>query len=121
MELAIALAVGAIIGSIITGIAKTSVDDIPCHHWDYDFKVGKLAGLETRVYILEKENERLNYIYQSMTAKERCFKEHFAAHCHYCGKNFYSKDMQGQEVADRLKSITLSAEEIAKKLDIKII
>lgn len=109
MELAIALAVGAIIGSIITGKVKTSVGDIPCHHWDYDFKVGKLAGLETRVYILEKENERLNYIYQSMTAKENC------------GKNFYSKDMQGQEVADRLKSITLSAEEIAKKLDIKII
>jgi len=120
MSIAIALLVGVLVGGILVGISKTSVDDIPCQHWDYAFKVDKLAELETRVYILGKENERLNYIYQSMTAKERCFKEHFAAHCHYCGKNFYSKDMEGQEVADKLKSITLSAEEIAKKLDIKI-
>ena len=121
MELAIALAVGAIIGSIITGIAKTSINDIPCGHWDYELKSGKLSALETRLYVLERENERLSFIYRSMEDKKRCFHEQYVAHCNWCHKTFYSKDMKDQEVADKLKSITISAEEIAKKLDIKII
>jgi hypothetical protein len=109
---------GLLIGVIIGGIVGNH--EPYCHHWDYDMKSGKVAGLETRVFQLERENERLNYVFNSYEMKKRMFEERYAAHCYSCNKNFYSSTPKEQEVADLLKKITLSSEEIAKKLDMKI-
>ena len=84
-------------------------------------KAKKIPQMEMRIFQLERDNEQLNCIYRSMEAKKRHFEEEYMAHCHYCAKNFYSKTPDEQKVADLLKSITLSSEEIAKKLDIRIV
>ena len=77
--------------------------------------------LETRVAILEMENKRLNYLYESLTRDKQLFHDYMASHCSICNKTFYAKSHKEQEVADMLKNITLTSEEIAKKLDIKIL
>jgi hypothetical protein len=113
-SIAIGLLIGVIVGDVIGSHAPY------CQHWDYDMKSSKVAGLETRVFQLERENERLNYVFNSYEMKKRMFEEHYAAHCYSCNKTFYSATPKGQEVADLLKNISLTSEEIAKKLDIKI-
>ncbi len=112
--------IGLVVMGAILGYAFRGQPDNYCPHWDYDIKAGKLSNLETRVFILEKDNERLNYIINSHGGMVRMFEENYYAHCYRCDKTFWSKDEKGQKVADELKKITLSTEEIARKLDIKI-
>lgn len=116
----IAVAVGGIAFIIGLVAGGSSCQPVISPYWDYDIKSGKLAALETRVFILESENKRLNYLYESLTRDKRMFHEYMAAHCSSCGRNFYAKSLKEQEVADMLKKITLTSEEIAAKLDIKI-
>ena len=113
----------AIIGLVVMGFILGRVfssSHCPCEDWDYDIKAGKLAGLETRVFMLEKENERLNYIVNSHGGFKRMFEEQYAAHCRWCQKSFYARDMKNEEVSSLLNKITLSSEEIAKKLGLEI-
>jgi hypothetical protein len=90
--------------------------------WEFDNY--KVSHPETRITMLEMENKRLNYIIENFNRDKRCFEEQYHAHCVWCGQNFYSKfyakTPDEQKVADLLKSISSSSEEIAKKLDIKI-
>lgn len=50
------LVAGGLIGAIIGAFFS---DLCPCCHWDYDIKSGKLASLETQLFLLEQENRRL--------------------------------------------------------------
>ncbi len=113
----------AIIGLIAMGVILGYNFRTPkncCSHWDYEIKSSKLSSLETRVFILEKDNERLNYITNRHGGLERMFKEQMYAHCYRCEKTFWAKDQKDQDVADKLKSISLTSEEIAKKLGFDI-
>lgn len=113
--------VGLLIGVITGAMIESNNPFNSCPlHWDYNIKSGKVAGLEMRIFQLERENERLNSIFNSYEMNKRLFHERYAAHCYSCNKNFYSSTPKGQEVADMLKNITLTSEEIAEKLGIKI-
>lgn len=105
---------GAILGFCLRG--KESCVE----HWDYDIKASRVSSLETRIYILESENQRLNHIFNNWQMKKRCFEEEYFAHCHRCNRNFYSKTPDTQKVADMLKTISLTTDNLAEKLDIKI-
>ena len=115
-----AIIIGTAFVAFIVGYSFGRPKPFDCCHWDYDIKCGKVSDLETRVFKLESENSRLNFIVNNFDREKRYFQEIYAAHCYKCNRNFYSKDMKGQEVADMLKNITLTSEEIAKKLDIEI-
>ena len=113
----------AIVGLVVMGFILGFVcrsPEINCSHWDYENKSMKVADLEMRVFNLERENDRLNHIYRSMEMKKRCFEEYYAAHCHTCSKTFYSREYKDKEVAEMLNRITLTSEEIAKKLGFDI-
>jgi len=111
--------IGLLAGMMLGGMISSSPSiDIPCA-WDLDKSV-KLSNLEMKVFTLERENERLNYIFRSHEMKKRYFEEEYYAHCNYCAKKFYSKTPKSQEIADLLKKNVLNVEELAKKLDIEI-
>lgn len=120
------IAVSAIVGIVSFSIGIFCGKSSPCHHEIYcdlyDIRLGKLGSLETKVYMLESENKRLNYLYENLIRDKRMFQETYAAHCITCNKNFYSKDEKGQDVADLLKTLDTSkgVKELAKKLDIEI-
>lgn len=114
----------AIIGLVVMGFILGKLSLHPCDscpHWDYDIKSGKLSSLETRVFMLEKENERLNYIIDSHGGLKRMFEEEYFAHCRLCEKIFYSRDFKNKEISNLLNNITLSSKEIAKKLEMEVI
>ncbi len=112
--------IGLVAMGFILGFVSRNTDKTCGMHWDYDVKSSKIADLELRVFILERENERSNFLFKSMEAKKRCFEEHYAAHCQWCSKTFYSRDFKDKDVAELLSKITLSSEEIAKKLGFDI-
>ena len=118
------IAISSIVGIVSFAIGVFSGKGSPCHHEIYcdmyDTRLGKLGSLETKVYMLESENKRLNYLYENMTRDKRMFHEYMMSHCSYCNKNFYAKSPKEQDVADMLKKITLTSKEIAEKLEIKI-
>lgn len=103
----------------ITGKGTDSHSDWRCPNLDYE-KERKYSALETRVFVLEKENERFNYIIKRHDLLKRNFEENYYAHCKWCEKNFYAKIPQEQCITDLLKQNMLNVEELAKKLDIKI-
>lgn len=109
------LVMGVFLGYVFKSSSKSCYE-----HWDYDIKSEKLSSLETKVFILEKDNERLNYILNLHGGLVRMFRENYYAHCYKCEKTFWAKGQKDQEVADKLKSITLTSEEIAKKLGFEI-
>ena len=112
------IAISAIVGAIFFVLGLISGKCSPCNS-GADL-LGKLSSLETKVYVLEQENKRLNYVYENMSRGKRMFHEYMMSHCSICHKDFYAKAPKEQDVADMLKSITLTSEEIAKKLDIRI-
>ena len=83
-------------------------------------KVGSLDRLESKVYMLESENRRLNHLWESLI-RDRSLSSIMANYtkCE-CDRSFIAKSQKEQEVADMLKNITLTSEEIAKKLGMKI-
>lgn len=118
------IAISAVVGAVAFGLGIVCGKGSPCDHMLYDFqetRLGKLSSLETKVFHLESENRRLQFLYESLTRDKRMFNEYMMAHCGKCEGKFYAQTPKEQEVADMLKSITLSSKEIAKKLDIKIV
>lgn len=77
---------------------------------------------------LRKENTRLEREYRNIRQQLEYQNYHrypcvYHPNC-FCNKlqrNFYAKTPQEQSIADLLKKTTLTIEEIAEKLDIKII
>lgn len=118
--------ISAFIGSVLFAIGFACGKCSPCHHdfnCDmYEIRLGKLGSLETKAYMLEQDNNRLQHIYESLTREKRMWGEYYAAHCARCDRTFYGKSPKEQEVADLLKKIdtSKSVEELAKKLDIDI-
>ena len=110
----------AIIGLVVMGIVLGRMCFPNCGHWDYDIKAGKLTSLETRVFMLEKENERLNYIINSHNGIKRMFEENYYAHCRVCERKFYSRDQKDEDVAQMLTDINVKSEKIADKLGFEI-
>ncbi len=108
--------IGLVLMGFILGYTFRTNNNHCVEHWDYDIKAGKLSALETRVFILENDNERLNYIVNQHGGLARMFKEEMYAHCYRCEKTFYSRDFKDKDVADELNKITLSTKEISKKL-----
>lgn len=112
--------VGLVVMGIFLGYMFRGSNNYCCEHWDYDIKAGKLSALETRVFILERDNERLNHIVNQHGGLARMFKEQMYAHCYRCERTFYSRDMKDKDVAKMLNDISLTSEEIAKKLGFDI-
>lgn len=50
-----------------------------------------VSRLDSRLFFLEKENERLNHIVRNLESEKRNFKESFAAHCYSCERIFIKK------------------------------
>lgn len=88
------LAISSIVGIVLFSIGVFIGKSSPCHHDIYhdfcDTRLGKLGSLETKIFILEKENERLNFLYESLTRDKRLFQEYMAFHCGNCDKIFCS-------------------------------
>ena len=115
------IAISAVVGVVLFAIGIFCGKASPCNHdlygcgticphWDYEIKSGKISAMETAIFRLERENERLTKIYQDI---ER--------NCHYTSRvAFYAETPKQQEVADLLKNTVLNSKEIAKKLDIKL-
>ena len=120
------IAISSIIGIVAFAIGIFCGKSSPCHHEIYcdlnNARFGNLGALETKVYMLESENQRLQCIYESLSRKERYFHEYMMAHCSKCDRTFYAKTPKEQEIADLLKTLDTgkTVEELAKKLDIKI-
>lgn len=113
----------AVMGLVIMGfiLGYVTCNRPSCDlHWDYDIKAGKLSSLETKVFILEREQERLNFIINRHGSLKMMFEEQYYAHCKQCDRKFYSRDFKDKEVAEMLNNITLTSEEIAKKLGFDI-
>lgn len=91
-----------------------SLAPVCCDHWG-------LSSLQAKITVLESENKRLNFLYENLTRDKRIFHEYMAAHCGNCDRKFYAKTPKEQDVADLLKKITLTSQEIAERLDIKVI
>lgn len=107
--------IGLVVMGMILGYACRG-SERNCQHWDYDIKAGELASLQVKVLLLEQESFRLNSIVRAHGGLRKMFEENLYAHCYSCEKIFRGASLEDQEIADKLKSISLTSEEIAKKL-----
>jgi len=120
------IVISAFVGIVLFAIGIVCGKSSPCSHEiycdSYSGCRGKLNNLELEVSQIKAENERLNFLYTSLTRDKRTFSEYMAAHCGGCDRTFYAKTPKEQEVADMLKKLDTSkgVEELAKKLDIKM-
>ncbi len=112
--------IGLVLMGFILGFSCRKTRDPYEWHDGWNPMPAKVMDLEYKVLKLEQENKRLDFLVSSMDRNKRCFQEQYMAHCYRCNKNFYAQTPDEQKVADMLKTITLTSEEIAKKLDIKI-
>lgn len=117
MIITISLVVVALIIGWIIGSSCSSDNSLYAYQ---DVYLSKMIRIETQSFVLEQENRKLQYLCECLTRDKRLFHTYMSAHCARCDKGFYAKSPDGQDVADMLKNITLTSEEIAKKLDIII-